>query len=150
MIRIKSSNDIFFGALLIMAGTVTAIIVWPLRVGSAREMGAGYMPLMLSWMAIALGSLLVARGLIAAGPPRERWSWRPLAAIAAAVGLFILVERIGLVLAVAGGVLIARLGDHEAQWREAIAFAALLALFSALLFVIGLKLPFPLWPRLAF
>jgi hypothetical protein len=148
--RNQRANDVLFGALLIAAGAIAAVLLWPLRVGSALDMGPSYMPLALSWIAIALGLLIAGRGLLVEGPLPERWTLRPLAAILAATAVFMLVERIGLVAAVTVVTLIASLADGSMRRREAMALAAFLSLFTALVFAAGLGLPFSLWPKLAF
>lgn len=147
MIRIKSLNDLLFGALLIVIGVLAIMLLRPLRAGSALDMGPGYMPRALSLIAIALGLLIGARGLLIKGPAPERWPLRPLAAILTAIGVFMALPQTGLVAAVASVTLISALADDRVRWREAIALAACLALFTALVFVVGLGLPFPLWPK---
>lgn len=148
MIRIKSLNDLLFGALLICIGAVAILLLRPLRAGTALDMGPGYMPMALGMIAIALGLLIAARGLLVEGPAPERWPLRPLAAILAAIGVFMAVQRIGLVAAVAAVTMIAALADTRIRWREAMALAAFLSLFTALVFAVGLGLPFPLWPQI--
>jgi putative tricarboxylic transport membrane protein len=148
MIRIKSMNDVLFGALLICIGAVAILLLRPLRAGTALDMGPGYMPIALSLIAIALGLLTAVRGLLVEGPARERWPLRPLATILAAIGVFMLVQRIGLVAAVAAVTMIAALADASMRWREAMALAALLSLFTALVFAVAFGLPFPLWPQI--
>jgi putative tricarboxylic transport membrane protein len=150
MIRIKSINDVLFGGLLICVGTAAILLLRPLRAGTALDMGPGYMPMALGLIAIALGLLIAARGLLAEGPAPERWPLRPLAAILTAIGVFLLVQRVGLVAAVAAVTMIAALADARIRWREAMALAAFLSLFTALVFVVGLRLPFRLWPRQIF
>lgn len=148
MIRIKSTNDVLFGALLVAIGAVATLLLRPLRAGTALDMGPSYMPMALSLMAIALGLLIATRGLLIEGPTSERWPLRPLAAILAAIGAFMLVQRIGLVAAVIAVTMAAALADARMRWREAVALAAFLSLFTALLFAVALGPPFPLWPQI--
>lgn len=52
----------------------------------------------------------------------------------------------GLVGATAALVYVGALGGHEFKWKEVTILYAILMLFSWLVFVKGLQLPFPLWP----
>lgn len=146
MLRINCSNDALFGIALVASGVTGLILSSDLAIGSATAMGPGYVPRMLGWLTVGLGALVVLRGMLAVGAPATGWALRPLLAVAAAIGLFMLVERTGLVLAVAGVTLVAALGDRQTRWREAAMLATLLAAFAALVFVKALGLGLPLWP----
>ena len=56
-------------------------------------------------------------------------------------------KPLGLVLATAGLVYISGLGGHEFKWKEVTVLFVILILFSYLVFVKGLTLPFPMWPE---
>lgn|GEM_PF-272343 len=72
---------------------------------------------------------------------------RPLVLIVTACLAFAyLLRPLGLVLASILLVFVAALGGHEFRWREVVLLAAGLAVFSVLVFVKGLTLPFPIWP----
>ena len=53
----------------------------------------------------------------------------------------------GLVLGTVALVFITAFGGHEFKWKEVAVLAVLLVIFSVLVFVKGLTLPFPLWPE---
>jgi len=57
-----------------------------------------------------------------------------------------LMKPLGLVVATALLVFISAFGGHEFKWREAAILYVVLIVFSVLVFVKGLTLPFPLWP----
>ncbi|HWA37442.1 MAG TPA: tripartite tricarboxylate transporter TctB family protein [Burkholderiales bacterium] len=72
---------------------------------------------------------------------------KPLVLICAAcVAYGYLMKPLGLVLSTAALVFIAAFGGHEFRWREVAILYVLLIVFSVLVFVKGLTLPFPLWP----
>jgi hypothetical protein len=52
----------------------------------------------------------------------------------------------GLVIATAALVFISAFGGHEFKWKEVAILYLALIVFSVLVFVKGLTLPFPLWP----
>ena len=57
-----------------------------------------------------------------------------------------LMKPLGLVLATAALVYISAFGGHEFKWKEVTILFVILIIFSVLVFVKGLTLPFPLWP----
>ena len=74
---------------------------------------------------------------------------RPLVLISAGcVAYGYLMKPLGLVLATAALVYISAFGGHEFKWKEVSILFVILILFSVLVFVKGLTLPFPLWPAM--
>ena len=72
---------------------------------------------------------------------------RPLVLISAAcVAYGYLMKPLGLVLSTCALVFIAAFGGHEFKWKEVAILYVVLIVFSVLVFVKGLTLPFPLWP----
>ena len=65
---------------------------------------------------------------------------------AATVAYGYLMKPLGLVGATAALVFISAYGGHEFKWKEVAILCVILILFSVLVFVKGLTLPFPLWP----
>ena len=73
---------------------------------------------------------------------------KPLVFVTAATiayGYFM--KPLGLVVATAALVYISALGGHEFRWKEVTILFIILILFSVLVFVKGLTLPFPIWPE---
>jgi len=73
---------------------------------------------------------------------------KPLVFVTAATiayGYFM--KPLGLVIATAALVYISALGGHEFKWKEVTILFVILILFSVLVFVKGLTLPFPIWPE---
>jgi hypothetical protein len=120
--------------------------------GTPARMGPGFFPF---WLGVILASLGI--GIAAAAIARhggaegklERFHWKPLFFVLGAIVLFgILLKPLGMLLA--GMVLIvgAGLGAHEFSLKRSVLLGLFLVVFSALVFVIGLKLPIPLCPDL--
>ena len=57
-----------------------------------------------------------------------------------------LLKPLGLALASAVLIFVASYGGHEFKWKEVTILTVVLVLFSVLVFVKGLTLPFPIWP----
>jgi hypothetical protein len=78
---------------------------------------------------------------------RYRKGTKPLVLICAAcVAYGYLMKPLGLVASTAALVFIAAFGGHEFKWKEVGILYVILILFSWLVFVKGLTLPFPMWP----
>ena len=77
----------------------------------------------------------------------KRPAAKPLVLISAAcVAYGYLMKPLGLVLSTAAMVFIAAYGGHEFKWKEVTILYVILIVFSVLVFVKGLTLPFPMWP----
>jgi hypothetical protein len=80
------------------------------------------------------------------GPPIERFSFRPLFAILAAILAFgFLIERIGLALTAAALTVGSAYARRDVNLKETLLLAAGLALFVVGVFVYGLTQPLPAW-----
>ena len=147
--RIKNPTDFWTGLLFGGFGLfVSLYAATHYQLGSAIRMGPGYFPTVIGALVALLGLALTLSALRIPGPRIPRLHWRPLLLIlAAGVAFGYLLKPLGLVLATAVLVVVSALGGHEFRWREALALAAVLVLFSIGVFVYGLGLPFPLWPQ---
>jgi hypothetical protein len=109
-------------------------------------MGPGYFPTILSYLIIAIGLVLAVKSLATDGPPIERFSFRPLFAILAAILAFgFLIERIGLALTAAVLTVGSAYARRDVNLKETLLLAAGLALFVVGVFVYGLTQPLPAW-----
>jgi hypothetical protein len=80
-------------------------------------------------------------------PSVPQFHFRPLLLISAAcVAYGYLMKPFGLIGATAALVFISAFGGHEFKWKEVTILYVILVLFSVLVFVKGLTLPFPLCP----
>jgi len=117
------------------------------QLGTAVRMGPAYFPILLGGLLVFLGALILLESFAMAGPRVPRFSFRPLILISLACVVYgYVMKPLGLVGATAALVIISAYGGHEFKWKEVIVLAIVLILFSVLVFVKGLSLPFPLWP----
>jgi hypothetical protein len=141
-------QDLLFGLFLSGVAAGALVATRNLTVGNAADMGAGYMPRVISLALLVFGLFFCGRGLRRAGPAIEAVQMRPLLAVLGAVGLFALTaERLGLAIASVVTVILAGFATREGRLRETIPFALLLSGAAVLLFIKVLALPVPLWPR---
>ncbi len=148
MLKIKSPKDFWAGLMFLGIGLFFA--VWAVafyQMGSAVRMGPAYFPAVLGGLLAVLGLIVLGGSFAIEGPRVPAFHFRPLLfVIASCLAFGYLMKPLGLVLAIAAMVLLAALGGHEFRWKETALLAAVLIVFSVLVFVKGLTLPFPLWP----
>lgn len=146
-------RDLLFGLFLVAVAAGALIATHKLNVGSAADMGAGYMPRAVSLGLLAFGLFFCVRGARRAGLAEaaqaiEPVQPRPLLAVLAAVGIFALTaDRLGLAIASVVTVVLASFATREGRLRETVPFALLLSAAAVLLFIKVLALPVPVWPR---
>ena len=149
MIKIKSPKDFWAGMMFLGVGLFFA--VWAVvnyQMGSAVRMGPAYFPAVLGGLLALLGGAVVAGSFAVAGPAVPRFHFRPLLLIVVGcVAYGYLMKPLGLVGATAVLVFVSALGGHEFKWKEVTILYVVLIVFSVLVFVKGLTLPFPLWPE---
>jgi len=140
-------KELAFGLFLIALALVAFLSTSALSVGTAADMGPGYVPRVLAWAILGFGAVFCIASLLKAPQPFPALAWRPLVAILAAIALFaLLFSTLGLIAACVGCVLVAGTATAPVRWRQLALFGPVLAGFSALLFVKSLGLPFKLWP----
>lgn len=118
------------------------------RVGTAAHMGPGYFPIAVGAFLVLLGLVILLRSLALPGDRIPRLHFRPLLFVLAACAAYgYLVAPLGMVGATAVLVLMSAYAGHEFKWKEALLLSVVMILISALVFVVGLDMPFPLWPE---
>lgn len=146
--KIKSPKDFWAGLMFIVFGLLFLVVGRNYRMGSATSMGPAYFPTVLGGLMAALGGILFIQAFAVKGVRVAKFSFRPLFFVILALLLFgYLLKPIGLVLTVALLVLVSAYAGHEFRLRETIILSVALVIFSALVFVMGLGLLLPLWPK---
>ena len=139
-------KDFAFGTFLIALALIAFGATGSLTIGTAADMGPGFVPRALAWIILAFGVTFLVTGFAKARAPIPAPAWRPLAAILASIALFaVLFAKLGLIVACVGAVVVAGAATSPVRWLQLVAFGVVMAAFSALLFVKGLGLPFRLW-----
>lgn len=147
MHRIKNMNEVLTGVFLILVALLAFYLLSPLSSGTQIGLGPGYIPRLFAFIQLALGGALIVSGLMTAGAPADAWQQRPLLLILASITFFaVSIERMGLVIAVAGLVLISCAANRGTTFKEAVILAVASAAFSAILFVKLLGLSIAVWP----
>ena len=161
--KIKSQQDwwagwmfIAFGLffILVSAGTPEFVnsmfgtkVVAGYQMGSSVRMGPAYFPVVLGGILAFLGALVLLDSLVETGSKVAKFHFRPLLFIAvSSLAFAYLLKPLGLVLASVVLVFISAFGGHEFKWKEVAIMSVVLVIFSVLVFVKGLSLPFPVCP----
>jgi hypothetical protein len=165
--KIKSQRDFFAGLMFATVGAAFAIGATQYNVGSGARMGPGYFPLMLGILLAVLGLVVVFGSLSAArstsaesaeradGDPVGQIAWRPLVYIIGANLLFgvmlggvrsLDIPAMGLVVGIYALVFVACRARQNFPLKSTLVLATVLALGSYLIFILGLRLQFPIWP----
>jgi putative tricarboxylic transport membrane protein len=147
MDRIKNMNGVLTGSFLILVALLAFYLAWPLSSKTEVGLGPGYVPKMFAFIQLALGALMIVDGFLEAGEAHESWHLRPLVLVLSSVAFFAMtIERMGLVVALTGLVLISCAANRGTRFYEALALAVGAVVVSALLFVKALGLSIALWP----
>jgi len=117
------------------------------QMGSSVRMGPAYFPVVLGGILAILGLLVLFDSIVEDGPAVSAFHFRPLLFIAvSSLAFAYLLKPLGLVLASIALVFISAYGGHEFKWKEVAIMSVILVIFSVLVFVKALALPFPICP----
>jgi hypothetical protein len=148
---LKSRGDvpgIAFGGFLILLAVVALTETRNLTVGTAADMGPGYVPRALSLIIMAFGFVIAGRGLFSRHRPLPAIKFRPILSVLLSLAVFaLLLPRGGLALATMATMACSTFSTADYKWRESVIFAVIITAFTVLLFVYGLGLPLSVWPR---
>ncbi len=141
----RDTRDIIGGVLLAIVGLAFALSASNYTFGEAARMGPGYFPTLLGWTLTVLGVLIAVTALRRPGDAIVV-RWKSLAFVLAAVVFFAFaLPLLGLVLTVAGSVLLGSLADNELTWRGRIILCATVPVMMVLIFVTGLGMILPIF-----
>ena len=147
-LKIRAPKDFWAGVMFIGVGGF--FMLWATthyQMGTAVRMGPAYFPAVLGGLLVFLGALVLMQSLAMDGPPVPRFAFRPLILISLACVVYgYSMKPGGLIVATALLVYVSAYGGHEFNWKEVTILFLVLILFSVLVFVKGLTLPFPICP----
>ena len=147
--KIRNQRDFGAGIMYMVIGLFFAIMATNYPMGTAAKMGPGYFPFYLGILMFLLGVLVAVKafGAKAAIETIPKFNWRVIAQITGAVVLYgLLLPRLGFLIAVVVLVFVAASASREFTWKGTAINAAFLVTFTYSVFVLGLKLQFPLLP----
>lgn len=142
-------KEVLSGLLMIAAAAGFAWIVMRpggLSLGTARSMGPGYFPLMVSMILAALGLIMIVTSFGRGTGEIQLVSLRSISLVLLAPIVFGLVVRpLGFIVAVASIVMISAWASHRMTLKWAVLTTIGMTAFSVFLFYYMLKMPVTLW-----
>jgi hypothetical protein len=161
--KVKSEQDLWAGLMFIAFGLFFIVValgtpefidqlvgtrlIPGYQMGSSVRMGPAYFPVVLGGLLAALGLIVLFDAIVEEGPKVAKFHFRPLIFIAiSSLAFAYLLKPLGLVLSSIILIFISAYGGHEFKWKEVAVMSVVLAIFSVLVFVKGLALPFPVCP----
>ena len=152
MIRRLDDRDLWAGVVFVAIGIAALVLGRDLNVGSAADMGEGYVPWAMAIALIALGTLIVLlawwRGTDQPGSRFDGIRWRPMLFVTAAILAFVTaLEPLGLIAAIACSAFAANFAGQPLRARSLAVLVCVLSLGVMAVFVWGLGLPLHALPR---
>ena len=146
--KIKSPRDFWAGIMFIAFGGFALIVAqMSYQMGTAVRMGPGYFPTVLGGILAVLGVLVLLESIAIEGPKVNKFYFRPLLFILLACLAFAyMLKPLGLAISIVALVFISAWGSHEFKTKEVALLTVVMIVFSIVVFVKGLTLPFPIWP----
>ncbi|MEF9973905.1 MAG: tripartite tricarboxylate transporter TctB family protein [Clostridia bacterium] len=139
--------DIAFGMLLIGVSVLVLIETRNLQMGTTMDMGAGFMPKVLATILGVSGIAVVIRNAFRSQVKIEKVKVRSLVLVLASFAAFaLLLPKFGVVVSTIVLAVLSMLAGEDTKKKELIIYPIALAIFTTLVFVVGLKLPMPIWP----
>lgn len=141
-------HDLGWGAALALTGLAVAGYAWvSYDMGSLRRMGPGFFPVTLGMLLAGLGAFIAVPAISRPGQSRP-FAWPETIVVVAALLVFgLLLDKLGVLLTTALTVLIASSVAPRGGlgWRLVLSVAVTALVW--LVFVRGLNMSLPVWPR---
>lgn len=142
-------KELLTGLMFLALGLGALFVGAQYRLGAATSMGPGYFPVMLSSAVALIGAVIALKAILnpdLSQAPAE-FHFRPLLIIIAAVLAFgLLIDRFGLIVAMAALILISRMAIRSKGVVEPIVIFVVLTALAMGIFVFGLNMPLKLGP----
>ncbi len=149
--KIKSQKDFWSGLMFVVVGLGFAWGATTYSFGSSARPGPGFFPFGLGLLMAALGGLVLFKALVIEtedGEPIGAWAFKPLIIVMLSVSVFgFLLPRLGMALSLPILIVMVSLAGDEFHWKDAVISVVVLTLGSWLIFIKGLSLVIPLWPK---
>ena len=149
--KIKSQKDFWSGLMFVVVGLGFAWGATNYSFGTSARPGPAYFPFGLGILLAIMGALVWFASITVEtedGDPVGSIAWKPLIIITASVVMFgFILPKLGMLLSLPLLIIVASLAGDEFHWKDAIVSVVVLTLGSWLIFIKGLSLVIPLWPK---
>jgi hypothetical protein len=145
-IKLSDNRDALAGLLFMGLGAAGFAMAQGYKFGTTIDMGPGYFPRVLSLVLIGFGVVTLLKGFRRSVPVEGGWAWLPLLLLTVSLALFgFLLERVGLVPALAALLFVSARAGHEFKALEVLGLTVVMSILAAAVFIWGLKLPYSLF-----
>lgn len=139
---LKRPQDLLAGLIFVAVGALFFAAAQDHAMGTPRRMGPGWFPSAISIFLMVSGAVVFVRAFMGASGGGISFAFRPMFIIGLSIACFaVLLERVGVVMAVFSLVLIAATANRPVNWMRMTALAAGLSMSCALVFIRFLGLP---------
>lgn len=140
-------SDLGAGVIFVVIGLAFAGMTFAdLDIGTARRMGPGYFPIVLSGILIALGLVIAVQSIGQADEPRGPLPWRGLVVLLSVPVIFgLLIRPLGMAPVLALTTFITSFASTRMSVKAALLLAVGLTVFCVVVFNFGLSLPLRLF-----
>ena len=149
--KIKSQKDFWSGLMFVTVGLGFAWGSLEYSFGSSARPGPAYFPFGLGLLLAVMGAAVWFASITVEtedGDPIGAIAWKPLLIITGAVVMFgFILPRLGMVASLPLLIIVAALAGDEWHWKDSVISVVVLTLGSWLIFIKGLSLVIPLWPK---
>lgn len=146
--------DVLSGLMFMTVGILALWFSRDYQIGTALRMGTGYVPRLLAWVLLGIGVVVLLQDLWSREPEapvadsESLLALRPVFFVTLGIVVFgLLIERMGLVIAVLALIGIVSLAKPGKRIIETIIMAVVLAASAVVIFIYGLGLTLPIWPE---
>src|SRR5215471_12377372 len=152
VLHLLARKDVLSGLLFVGVALFGLWLSRDYPIGTALRMGTGYVPRLLCWVLLGLGTVIVVMGLREGQDERrldfsDRSGWRPAIFVTASLVIFgLTLERLGLVISILLLIAVGAVAARGLRPLETLAAAAVLIVLSWAIFILGLGLTIPVWP----
>jgi hypothetical protein len=153
VLHMLARKDVLAGLLFVAVALAGLWLSRDYPIGTALRMGTGYVPRLLCWILLGLGTVILVLGL-REGQAAHRVSfvastaWRPVVFVTASLVIFgLTIERLGLVVSILLLIAVGAVAARELRPVETFAAAVVLIVLSWGIFILGLGLTIRVWPE---
>lgn len=147
---IKNTRDFYAGLMFIIFGAIFIVLSLQYTMGTASKMGPAYFPAILGGILVGLGSIVLFGSMSKSAPELkvEKFELDIIGYLLGSVAVFAaLLVPGGFVAALLGLIFISSKASHEFSLRDTSISVVVLAIASYLVFIKGLQLQMPSWPK---
>jgi hypothetical protein len=159
VLHLLARKDVLAGLLFVAVALFGLWLSRDYPIGTALRMGTGYVPRLLCWLLLALGTVILVQGLRDGQAERRlsfgdgsgdlrQGTWRPVVFVTASLVIFgLTIERLGLVISILLLIGVGAVAARGLRPLETLVAALVLIVLSWAIFILGLGLTIPVWPE---